>query len=98
MFGNEIRFSELDSSEWTDIKNFNVLDFLIKLAEPKKIDLTKNMQLMDSSLIVPTCVGEYISQSIITTAFCFRSLKITYKKTATFNYFWFNYLWFYWPM
>lgn len=58
MFGNEIRFHELDSSEWSDIQSFNALDFLIKLAEPKKIDLTKNYQFIDSSIIVPTIVGE----------------------------------------
>ena len=57
-FGSEIRFNELDSEDWTKLKNFNILDFLIKLAEPKKIDITKNMQIMDSSLIVPTCVGK----------------------------------------
>ena len=57
LFGNEIAFKELDSNDWADMKNFNILDFLIKLAEPKKIDITKNMQIMDSSLIVPTIVG-----------------------------------------
>lgn len=58
MFGNEIRFHEMDSSDWTELQGFNILDFLIKLAEPKKIDLTKNYQFIDSTLIVPTCVGE----------------------------------------
>jgi len=58
MFGDELYFSELDSTKWSDIQGFNVLDFLIKLAEPKKIDLTKNIQFIDSSLIVPTCVGK----------------------------------------
>lgn len=60
MFGNEMAFSELDSDDWSKLQDFNLLDFLIKLAEPKKIDITKNYQFMDSSLIVPTCVGKWI--------------------------------------
>lgn len=59
-FGNEIKFSKMDSNDWSALKNFNALDFLIKLAEPKKIDITKNVQIMDSSLIVPTCVGMFL--------------------------------------
>lgn len=58
VFGNEIRYNELDSSEWSDLQSFNALDFLIKLAEPKRIDVTKNYQFIDSSLIIPTIVGE----------------------------------------
>lgn len=57
MFGNEMAFNELDSDDWSKLQDFNLLDFLIKLAEPKKVDITKNYQFMDSSLIVPTCVG-----------------------------------------
>ena len=58
VFGNEIRYNELSTEDWSDIQSFNALDFLIKLAEPKKIDITKNYQFIDSSLIIPTCVGE----------------------------------------
>jgi hypothetical protein len=57
MFGNDMGFAELDSDDWAKLQDFNLLDFLIKLAEPKKIDITRNYQFLDSSLIVPTCVG-----------------------------------------
>lgn len=56
MFGNEIRYNEL--SDFSELKNFNVLNLLIKLAEPKRIDITKNYQFIDSSLIIPTTLGE----------------------------------------
>jgi hypothetical protein len=57
VFGNEIMFQELTSDDWAQLQDFNILNFLIRLAEPKKVDVTKNYQFLDSSLIVPTCVG-----------------------------------------
>lgn len=59
MFGNEIAFNELTDEDWAKLQRFNFLDFLMRLAEPKKIDLTRNFQFMDSSLIVPTCIGKW---------------------------------------
>lgn len=61
VFGNEIAFQELTSDDWAELQEFNLLNYLIKLSEPKKIDITKNYQFLDSSLIVPTCVGNYLT-------------------------------------
>lgn len=72
VFGNEVVFQELTSDDWAELQEFNVLNFLIRLAEPKRIDVTKNYQFLDSSLIVPTCVGK---QSLIVVTPCYHSVS-----------------------
>jgi len=58
IFGNEIRSGEINDFDFEGIKNrFNYLDWLIKLAQENRIDVTRNFLFLDSTFTVPTGVG-----------------------------------------
>lgn len=69
MFGNELlssRFQGINSL--VSGKTFNVLDFLIKLSKDHDFSFTQSLQLLDSSMTVPTASGLPLTLSINATA------------------------------
>lgn len=69
VFGNELlssRFQGINSL--VSGKTFNVLDFLIKLSKDHDFSFTQSLQLLDSSMTVPTASGLPLTLSINATA------------------------------
>lgn len=58
MFGNEIRYEDFHDLDLDSLKDkYNFLNFIMKLAEEKDYEITKNSVFLTASCIVPTIAG-----------------------------------------
>ncbi len=65
IFGNELGYMNIDETTVQQAKDkFNILDLLLKLAQGQKIDLTKSVMFLDSTMTIPTIIGVPLKLSI----------------------------------
>ena len=57
MFGNEMKYIDFKDMKTKKGQEFNILDFLIKLAQEHKIDMSRSYMFLDSTVTVPTAAG-----------------------------------------
>ena len=57
MFGNDMKYIDFKDMKTKKGQEFNILDFLIKLAQEHKIDMSRSYMFLDSTVTVPTAAG-----------------------------------------
>ena len=57
VFGNELRYMNIQGNGGTEQQGINFLDILIKLAKNQDYTFTQSFMFLDSSMIIPTMSG-----------------------------------------
>ncbi|XP_071116773.1 uncharacterized protein [Haliotis cracherodii] len=69
IFGNEMYYDHFKGVDpLASIKNFNFLDFLIKMSKKQDYSFTQSMMILDSSMIIPTSSGLPLNLTVNGTA------------------------------
>ncbi|XP_046557707.1 uncharacterized protein LOC124266910 isoform X2 [Haliotis rubra] len=69
IFGNEMYYGHYKGVDpIASVKNFNLLDFLIKMSKKQDYSFTQSMMILDSSMIIPTSSGLPLTLNVNGTA------------------------------
>ncbi|XP_067677414.1 uncharacterized protein [Haliotis asinina] len=69
IFGNEMYYDHFSGVDpFASVKNFNLLDFLVKTFKKQDYSFTQSMMILDSSMIIPTSSGLPLTLNVNGTA------------------------------